>query len=426
MKIKALKGFKDILPEEAKRWQQLEELIRELLKQFNFTEIRLPIIEETSLFARAIGDTTDIVEKEMFTFPDKQQTLRPEGTASLIRAVLEHALLLQKPVQRLFTIGAMFRRERPQKGRLRQFHQLDIEVLGSESAFVDAELMALADRLFARLGIDVSLELNSLGCPKCRPVYRKELLQFINTCKDSLCKDCQRRSESNPLRVLDCKVPACRGQIDAAPSIQEYLCEECAEHFQSVQNALHNLNIDFRLNKFMVRGLDYYCRTTFEFITNNLGAQAAVAAGGRYDGLIETLGGKAGTPGAGFAMGLERIVLLLEQQEQKEGAEEQAEADIDLFIAGLGEAGQERAFVLSQELRSMGSRIGLDYEGRSLKAQMKLADKERAAFVLIIGDAELESGKGVLKNMLGEIGGGGKEQEEIVLEAEAIRRIIGQ
>ncbi len=291
MKIKALKGFKDIVPGEVELWQYLEKVARDVFNRFHFTEIRLPILEETELFARSIGEATDIVEKEMYTFVDKKITMRPEATASLLRAYIEHGLYVQKPVQRLFTIGPMFRHERPQKGRLRQFHQMDIEVLGSENPRVDTELIAMGAMLLEELGLQVSLELNSLGCPRCRPGYRAELLAYIEQRHESLCSDCQRRRTTNPLRVLDCKVPSCREQILDAPSILDHLCDDCADHFSQVQAGLKQLGVAYRLNKFMVRGLDYYCRTTFEFITTDLGAQAAVAAGGRYDGLIERLGG---------------------------------------------------------------------------------------------------------------------------------------
>ena len=314
MKIKALKGFKDILPGEVELWQYLEKVARDVFNRFHFTEIRLPILEHTELFARSIGEATDIVEKEMYTFIDKKITLRPEATASLLRAYIENGLYVQKPVQRLFTIGPMFRHERPQKGRLRQFHQMDIEVLGSENPRVDTELIAMGAMLLDELGLSVSLELNSLGCPLCRPGYRAKLLAYIEQRHDSLCSDCQRRRTTNPLRVLDCKVPSCREQILDAPSILDHLCDQCADHFSQVKAGLAQLGVAYRLNKFMVRGLDYYCRTTFEFITTDLGAQAAVAAGGRYDGLIEQLGGPANSPGIGFAIGMERLVLLLQQQ----------------------------------------------------------------------------------------------------------------
>ncbi len=414
MKIQALKGFKDIVPGEVELWQYLEKVAREIFECFNFSEIRLPILEETELFARSIGEATDIVEKEMYTFVDKKITMRPEATASLLRAYIEHGMYVQKPVQRLFTIGPMFRHERPQKGRLRQFHQMDVEVLGSENPRVDAELMAMGAMLLGELGISVSLEVNSLGCPECRPGYRTQLISYITERLDALCGDCKRRSSTNPLRVLDCKVPTCREQMLSAPALQDHLCAPCADHFEKVQAGLKQLNVVYSLNKFMVRGLDYYCRTTFEFITSDLGAQAAVGAGGRYDGLVETLGGPKNSPGIGFAMGMERLVLLLQQQEKDYGT---AEA-VDLFIAGIGEHGSHGGFALAHALRAEKYKIAMDHEGRSLKSQMKQAHKACARFVLIIGDAELASGKGVLRNMATE------QQQEVLLAVADIAALI--
>ena len=416
MKIKALKGFKDIVPSEVPLWQHLEKVAREVFDRFHFREIRLPILEETELFARSIGEATDIVEKEMYTFVDKQVTMRPEATASMVRAYIEHGLYVEKPVQRLFTIGPMFRHERPQKGRLRQFHQMDIEVLGSENPRVDVELIAMGAMLLGELGMQVSLELNSLGCPACRPGYRRELLAYIDKRHDSLCDDCKRRTGTNPLRVLDCKVPSCREQIVDAPSILEHLCGDCKDHFDKVQVGLKQLEVPYRLNKFMVRGLDYYCRTTFEFITADLGSQAAVAAGGRYDGLVELLGGPKNSPGIGFAIGMERLVLLLQQ------AQSVAIADsVDLYIAGIGEQGVLKGFTLANAMRGQKFSVAMDHEGRSLKSQMKQADKAGARFVLIIGDTELASGRGILRNMLGDA-----EQQEVELSATALANALPQ
>ncbi len=405
MKISALNGFKDILPGEVELWQHVENLARDIFARFHFSEIRMPILEKTSLFARSIGEATDIVEKEMYTFVDKQITMRPEATASLLRAYIQHGLHVQKPVQRLFTIGPMFRHERPQKGRLRQFHQLDVEVLGAASPRVDAELMGLGSMLLTELGVSVSLELNSLGCPVCRPGFREMLLQFINERKELLCDDCKRRSTTNPLRVLDCKNPKCREQVEDAPSIQEHLCEECDTHFSAVQHNLQQLKVSYSLNKFMVRGLDYYCRTTFEFITKDLGSQSAVCAGGRYDGLVEQLGGPKKVPGIGFAMGIERLVLLLQQQEQ----EQTPEKGIDIFVAGLGEKAADFAFPLVHGLRQNKIIAAMDHEGRSLKSQMKQANKAGAGWALIIGEDELEKGVAMFRNMAT------KEQNEIAI-----------
>ena len=405
MKIKALNGFKDILPDEVALWRQVEETARNVLERFHFAEVRLPVLEKTELFARSIGADTDIVEKEMYTFVDKQITMRPEATASLMRAYIEHSMHAARPVQRLFTIGPMFRHERPQKGRLRQFHQLDVEVLGSASPRLDAEVMSLGSVLFAEMGVATSLEINSLGCPDCRPGYRQVLLAFIEERLDQLCEDCQRRSTTNPLRVLDCKKPGCRRQVEEAPSVIEHLCDSCRIHFDGVRNNLELLGVSYSVNKFMVRGLDYYVRTTFEFITDQLGAQSAVCAGGRYDGLIEMLGGPK-IPGIGFAMGIERLVLLLKQQEQRNGQQE-----VDLFLAGLGEEGADYCFKLMDELRAQGLRVDMDLDGRSLKSQMKQADRAGAAYTLIVGSQELENSMAPLRNM--QTG----EQLELKLEA---------
>lgn len=390
-------------------WRHVESAARDIFQRFHFSEIRLPILEKTELFARSIGAETDIVEKEMYSFVDKQVTMRPEATASLLRAYIEHSMHVEKPVQRLFTIGPMFRHERPQKGRLRQFHQMDVEVLGSASARVDAELMAMGSLLFSELGIPVSLEVNSLGCPECRPAYRTLLMEFIGSRLNVLCDDCKRRSQTNPLRILDCKKPGCREQVSDAPSMVAHLCLACEEHFSVVLGGLEQLDIDFTLNKFMVRGLDYYVRTTFEFVTDELGAQSSVCAGGRYDGLIQMLGGGK-IPGIGFAMGIERLVLLLQQH----GGDQEKGREIELFLAGLGPVASERSFQLMHMLRKAGLRVDMDLEGRSLKSQMKQADRAGAAYVMIIGDQELEQGKGVLRNMET------KEQSELDIEATAI------
>lgn len=415
MKLKALNGFKDILPADIELWQRVEATARDVFARFQFSEIRLPILEKTELFARSIGDTTDIVEKEMYSFVEKGVTMRPEATASLIRAYIEHGLYVQRPVQRLFTIGPMFRHERPQKGRLRQFHQMSIEVLGADNPRVDAEVMAMGAVLLELLGISVSLEVNSLGCRECRPLFRQRLLAFLDERMEHLCDDCKRRSTTNPLRVLDCKNPACREQVAGAPSILENLCPECDNHFAAVRNCLDRLGVSYTLNKFMVRGLDYYCRTTFEFITHDLGAQSAVGGGGRYDGLVEQLGGPKKIPGIGFAMGIERVVLLLQQQEQEQGRR----IELDLFVAGLGAAASEVCFDLVHDLRKNGLRVGMDHEGRSLKSQMKQADKAGSAYVLIVGEDELKAQSGVLRNMETQ------EQQNIALTAEAVRAAIG-
>jgi len=286
LKIQAINGFKDILPDSIGRWQYIEQKARDIFERFGMLEIRMPILEKTELFVRSIGAATDVVEKEMYTFGDKGITMRPEATASIMRAFIEHGLHVQQPVQRLYTIGPMFRHERPQKGRLRQFHQLDAEIIGAVEPRIDAELIAMGQMLMDELGLQVSLELNSLGCPVCRPPFKTQLIAFLEQKNEGLCDDCKRRTHTNPLRVLDCKKPACRVLVQEAPSLLDCLCPECDLHFREVREALANLGIPFQINRFMVRGLDYYTRTTFEFLTTDLGAQAAVGAGGRYDGLI--------------------------------------------------------------------------------------------------------------------------------------------
>lgn len=394
MKIKALNGFKDILPDDVRLWRQVEETARAVLERFHFAEIRLPILEKTELFARSIGADTDIVEKEMYTFTDKQVTMRPEATASLMRAYIEHSMHAARPVQRLFTIGPMFRHERPQKGRLRQFHQLDVEVLGPAGSRLDAELMSLGAHLFSELGVTTSLEINSLGCPACRPAYRLKLLAFIEDRLAELCDDCRRRSTANPLRVLDCKNAKCRQQVAEAPSIIEHLCADCADHFSGVRRNLELLDVGYTVNKFMVRGLDYYVRTTFEFITDQLGAQSAVCAGGRYDGLIELLGGPK-IPGIGFALGIERLVLLLKQSRESDTTA----GEIELFLAGLGDEAADFCFTLMHQLRISGLRVDMDLESKSLKSQMKQADRAGARAVLIVGSDELRAGRAPLRDM---------------------------
>ncbi|MDU9049065.1 MAG: histidine--tRNA ligase [Candidatus Electrothrix sp. Rat3] len=409
MKIKAINGVKDILPDEIICWQKIEKTARDIFRCFGMQEIRLPILEKTELFARSIGEATDIVEKEMYTFVDKGITLRPEITASLLRAYVEHGLHVQQPVQRLFSIGPVFRHERPQMGRQRQFHQVDVEIIGAQEPQVDAELMAMGQMLLNELNMEVSLEINSLGCPECRPDFRKKLIAYLHERSETLCDDCKRRTEKNPLRVLDCKQKGCRATVLEAPSILDNLCSACEEHFTGVQEQLDRLSVTYTLNRFMVRGLDYYNRTAFEFLTTDLGAQAAVAAGGRYDGLIQQLGGPKKTPGIGFAMGMERMVLLMQQQKGEQ--EEQSGANI--FVAALGEQAIQFASPLVHQLRKLGLQAAMDYSNRSLKAQMKQAGRINAGFTLIIGEQELEQGKGILRNMKNQ------EQTEFSLQAGA-------
>ena len=395
MAVKALKGFKDIIPGEVETWQFIEQIARSIFHRFGFSEIKVPVLEKTKLFIRSIGETTDIVEKEMYTFPDRNGsslTMRPEGTAPVLRAYIENGLHAVKPVQKLYTIGPMFRHERPQKGRLRQFHQMSVEVLGTDKPWLDSEVMAMAWQIMRELGLTASLEINSLGCKACRPSFNKALLDFLNQA-EGLCDDCLRRRETNPLRVLDCKSSNCQKQYVQAPSILDFLCDGCRDHFTIVKDGLELLSVPYKVNSFMVRGLDYYTRTTFELVTDDLGAQSAVGAGGRYDGLVKQLGGP-DVPGIGFAMGVERLALLLDQLGKGSSSPR-----VDLFIAALGPQAQEKAFVLTNMLRANGLAVAMDLMDRSLKNQMKQAGKAGARYALILGEQELENGEAVLRNM---------------------------
>jgi histidyl-tRNA synthetase len=394
--IQLVRGFKDILPDEIGVWNRIEKTAAELLTSFGFHEIRLPILEKTELFRRGIGEMTDIVEKEMYTFTgsrDETLTLRPEATASVVRAYIQQRLYAVDPVQKLFTIGPMFRRERPQKGRYRQFCQINAEVFGVESPLIDAQLIVMLWSLFARLDVSgLSVHINSLGCPACRPDFKKALSNQLASYGDQLCADCQRRREKNPLRVLDCKVPACQDAIAGAPVMTDYLCDACARHFETVKSALGRRHIPYMLNSRLVRGLDYYCRTAFEIQTTQLGAQNAVAGGGRYDGLVETLGGPP-TPAIGFAVGMDRLVELMLQRGMK------TQSAPDILIAPLGDEAIQKAFEWSCDLSLAGIKTEADFTGKSLKALMKRADRIGAAYVMIAGDQELKDGSVVARNM---------------------------
>jgi len=415
--ITAIKGMNDILPGDVETWQFLEQTAREVFGCYGFSEIRTPVPEKTELFCRSIGETTDIVEKEMYTFLDKSEnslTLRPEGTAPVMRSFIQNRLYNLDSVSKLFYMGPMFRYERPQKGRYRQFHQLGVEVLGVEDAKIDAQVLAMLHQYFIRIGIEaVALQINSLGCPECRPAYRESLIAYLEARLDSLCPECQRRYVTNPLRVLDCKVSGCQEATVDAPAVIDHLCSACDEHFGRVKKYLQSLDVPFSVNARMVRGLDYYVRTTFELVTDQLGSQNAVAAGGRYDGLVESLGGPA-LPGIGFAIGLERLVLM-------KGEEKVAPVSPQLFIAAIGDEASDRAFVLMSQLQIGGIRAEMDYLGKSLKAQMRRANKLNAAFTLILGEDELKSGQAQLKNM------GDSSQSTVELEnlAEELKKKLG-
>lgn len=416
MKVTAIKGFSDILPGEVEIWQEVEARSRQIFKAYDFSEIRIPILEKTELFSRSIGETTDIVEKEMYTFEDRDSrsgesttatrlTLRPEGTAGVVRAYVESEMYKTEPVRKLYYMGPMFRRERPQKGRTRQFHQIGAEALGRADPFIDAEILLLMSDFFGAVGLtEPSLQINSLGDSECRPKYRETLLAFLKERQDSLCDNCRRRIDRNPLRALDCKEPGCIRTTKDAPSILDSLCINCQEHFQTVQRLLRETHVQFTLNPRMVRGLDYYCRTTFEWTTTQLGSQSAVAAGGRYDGLVEELGGPA-IPGVGFAMGVERLTMLLKMQETA------AANGPSCYVVWVGERARDWAFPLVHRLRQKGLSMEMEGESRSLKSQMRRADKLKSALVLIVGEDELVKGKAVLRDM------GSKQQEEISLDS---------
>lgn len=405
--IAAVKGFKDILPPETDKWQQIEQTARSVFSAFGFNEIRIPVVEKTELFNRGIGETTDIVEKEMYTFRDRGEeslTLRPEATASVIRAYLEHAIHAAESVTRLYTIGPMFRRERPQKGRYRQFHQIDAEVLGPDDPHVDAELILMVIHFLRRVGLgNLKLEINSLGCARCRPAFREAVIDFLRGSEQKLCGDCLRRMGTNPLRIFDCKVESCKAVLAEAPQLTDFICPDCRAHFDKVLECLSLFGIPHRINPRMVRGLDYYTRTAFEVITEHLGAQNAVLGGGRYDHLVHDLGGP-DISGIGFAIGLERLASLIgERMDKPDGPL--------LYMAALGTRAVEKAFPICNRLRMGGVRVELDYSGRSLKSQMKKADRMGCAYTMILGDKEVDENRALLRDMRA------STQEEIHLDA---------
>ena len=398
MLINGPRGTKDILPDTVAQWTHVEKVIRELCARYGYHEIRTPIFEHTELFLRGIGETTDVVEKEMYTFTDRGErslTLRPENTASVVRSYLQNKLYAADALVKLFYIGSMFRYDRPQAGRYREFHQFGVEALGEENPAVDAEIIVLAVEFLRALGLqELKLHLNSVGCPKCRPVYREKLQEFFRSHLKELCTDCRSRFERNPLRLLDCKNEHCHALAEDAPRITDCLCDECRTHFAEVQSYLTAAGVPFELDANLVRGLDYYTKTAFEVKYTPLGAQSAVAGGGRYDGLVEEVGGPP-TPGIGFAVGLERVLLALEKQEL---LPEEPEA-VDVFVVALGEAAQIPAFKLLHELRAAKLSAAMDFAGRSMKAQMKQANKKNARFVAILGEDEVKEASALLKDM---------------------------
>ena len=398
------KGTQDVKPSDVYKWHTVEQIAAETAECYGFKEIRFPTFENTKLFKRSVGDSTDVVQKEMYGVTAKSSdngkddddfTLRPEGTAGAARAVLENGMLSDALPQKVYYNISCFRHEKPQAGRLREFHQFGAEMYGSDSPAADAEMIAMVDAFLRRLGIKgVALNINSIGCPKCRSEYHKALKSYFEGRKDELCGTCRERLEKNPMRILDCKSPICQDIAKDAPVILDYLCEDCSSHFEKLKNNLTAMNIEFAVNPKIVRGLDYYTKTVFEFVTTSIGAQGTVCGGGRYDGLIEQLGGNP-TPALGFAMGIERLIMTMENQ----GCDFIEPKKCALYIAAMDEAALEKAIVLTKTLRDDGIWAEYDLAGRGVKAQMKYADKLGADFTMVLGSNEFESGKAQLKNM---------------------------
>ena len=395
--IKGVRGAPDILPEETGKWQYVEGVARQILENYGYQEIRTPIFEKTELFVKGIGEGTDIVEKEMYTFVDRSQeslTLRPEGTAPVVRAYLEHRLFTRAPIIKIYYLGPMFRHERPQAGRFRQFHQLGAEAIGSENPAIDAEILFLLNHLFEDLGLEgIELQLNTIGCRNCRPEFRERFKVYMEAKAARLCPDCIVRLQRNPLRIMDCKEEGCQKVISMAPRFSQVICDPCSQHFRELEGLLSLLKVDYQLNERLVRGLDYYTRTTFEFINPVLGAQNAIAGGGRYDGLVEEIGGIS-TPAIGFALGMERVVVSLPEDRPCLKAPYRG-----VYVATLGDEAFRSGMLILSELRRRGFRASIDYENRSLKSQMRLANKEGYRFCIILGDEELKKGEATLRDM---------------------------
>ena len=406
---KSIKGTQDTLPSESHKVRFVEQTALETAGNCGFREIRIPVFEHTELFQRGVGDTTDVVQKEMYTFLDKggrSITLRPEGTAGVVRSFLENGLYNEPMPQKLCYLVSCYRYEKPQAGRLREFHQFGLECLGTASPAADAEVIGIANDIFSFLGVrGLKLEINSIGCPACRKEYHKALREYFESRKDDLCHTCLDRLERNPMRILDCKSPVCSEIARDAPKALDYLCDECRTHFDSVQKYLKAMDIPFTVEPSIVRGLDYYTKTVFEFVSTEIGAQGTVCGGGRYDGLVEEIGG-AHTPALGFAMGIERLLLLMEKQ----GLPFPEREKCSLYIATMGEKASFKAASIASSLRREGLEVQFDVVSRSVKAQMKYANKLGAAFTVVIGDSELDSGIVKLKNM--ESG----EETEVALE----------
>ncbi len=395
---KAIKGTKDVLPSEVYKNQYIEATCLTVAENFGYKEMRTPVFEHTELFQRGVGDTTDVVQKEMYTFDDKggrSITLRPEGTAGAARSFLENGLSNEALPQKICYLTSCYRYEKPQAGRLREFHQFGIECFGATSPLADAEMIALAKQIFDELGVkDLHLELNSIGCPTCRAEYHKALKEYFASRVGELCDTCRDRLDRNPMRILDCKSPVCSEIAKDAPVVLDYLCDECKEHFEKTKSYLDAMNIEYIVNPQIVRGLDYYTKTVFEFVADSIGAQGTVCGGGRYDGLIEELGGQH-TPSLGFAMGLERLQLVMEAQ----GCEFPEPSRPDLFIVAMGDKATLKAVEIAKDMRDEGYSVVYDLNGRSLRAQMKYADKINAKYNVVIGDNEVDTKSAVLKDM---------------------------
>ncbi|NPV91512.1 MAG: histidine--tRNA ligase [Firmicutes bacterium] len=415
------RGTNDILPGQVERWQSLEGKIRRLCREYGYGEIRTPIFEHTILFNRGVGETTDVVEKEMYTFMDRGKsslTLRPEATAAIVRAYIENGMYGQPQPIKLFLLGPMFRYDRPQAGRFRQFHQFDVEVLGTRDPLLDVELIALANSFCQQAGLkEWELHINSVGCPTCRTEHRKGLREYVYNVRGSLCEDCQRRLETNPMRVLDCKNEKCQRLTVNAPTPVDYLCDTCAEHFAAVKRGLEEMEVAYQVDKRLVRGLDYYTMTAFELMVPGIGAQNSIGGGGRYDGLVEACGGPP-TPGVGFAFGMERVLLALEEQR----GEAPNTAGLEVYVGTLEPGARIPAMKLLNQLRSLGIAADMDYLGRSLKAQMKAAGKSGAPLVVIVGGDELGRGAVTVRQM------DKAKQEEVSLDQAGqylLARLVG-
>lgn len=396
--IKKIKGTEDIMPKDSYRWIFLEDIMRRQANAYGYKEVRTPVFEQTALFSRGVGETTDVVQKEMYTFStkgDESITLRPEGTAGAARAFLEHSVQNDGLPSKQYYLTTCYRYEKPQAGRQREFHQFGIEVFGTQNPSADAEVISLVNGLFEVLGLsNIRLEINSIGCPKCRSKYHEKLKEYFSQYKDKLCDTCLGRLERNPMRIIDCKSPVCSEIAKDAPKMIDFLCEECEEHFAKVKSYLDIAGVKYEVNPTIVRGLDYYTKTVFEFVSDNIGAQGTVCGGGRYDGLIEELGGQH-TPSLGCAMGIERLLLLIESS----GVEIPKPDTCDLYIASMGENASLKAFALAEEVRKSGLSAQCDIVGRGLRPQMKFADKIGAKFSLVLGDNEIEENKAEVKNM---------------------------